>query len=91
MSDAPPPSEDLHVPDDDAARWQAAKQVRFEHPQWVVIWIARTAQFQAYPNFAAPRGTAPTARTAEDLAAQMEQIEQAARKPRRRPAQASER
>ncbi len=90
MSDAPPPSETLHVPDDDAARWQAAKQVRSEHPQWVVIWIAGTGQFKAYPKFAAPRGTAPT-QTAEDLTAQMEQIEQAARKPRRRPAQASER
>jgi len=25
----------------DATRWQAAKQLRAEHPAWLVIWVAR--------------------------------------------------
>lgn len=83
MSDVPL-GEPAQASDDDAACWQAAKQIRDERPGWVVIWIARTRQFKAYPKFPAPRGTAPTAQTPEDLAAQMEQIERATRRPRGR-------
>jgi hypothetical protein len=50
MSEAPPPGEAALHHDDDAACWQAAKQIRQEHPNWVVIWIARIGQFRAYPN-----------------------------------------
>jgi hypothetical protein len=32
----------------DSARWQAAKQLRAEHPKWLVIWVARTQRFHAY-------------------------------------------
>ena len=27
---------------DDGARWQAARQLRAEHPAWLIIWVART-------------------------------------------------
>ena len=81
MSDVPPSGEAAQTSDDDAARWQVAKQIRAERPGWVVIWIARTRQFKAYPKFSAPRGTAPTAETPEDLVAQVEQIERATRRP----------
>lgn len=77
MNEVPPPDETDLAPADDAACWQAAKIIRQEHPDWVVIWIARTGQFRAYPKFAAPRGTAPTAQTPEQLAAQMDQVERA--------------
>ena len=82
MSEAPPPGEAAAPPDEEAACWRAARQIREERPGWVVIWIARTGQFKAYPKFAAPRGTAPTAQTPDQLTAQMEQVEQAARRPR---------
>ena len=65
----------------DEACWEAAKRIREERPGWVVIWLARANQFKAYPKFRAPRGTAPAARTPEDLAAQMEEIEQAGCRP----------
>ena len=91
MSDVQPPGDALLPADDDAAHWQAAKRIREERPGWVVIWLARSSQFKAYPKFRAPRGTALAARTPEDLAAQMEQIEQAARRPRSRSGQASDR
>jgi hypothetical protein len=84
MSQAPPPGEAALSTDKEAACWQAAKKIREERPGWVVIWIARTGQFKAYPKFAAPRGTAPTAQTADQLIAQMEQVEQAARRQRGR-------
>jgi len=42
------------TPDEDAARWQAAKQLRQQRPGWVVIWLARTGQYRAYPLFKAP-------------------------------------
>lgn len=47
----------LELPDDEAC-WQAAKQIREERPHWVVIWLARTGQFKAYPKFRASSGTA---------------------------------
>jgi hypothetical protein len=65
------------LPDDEAC-WQAARQIREERPRSLVIWLVRTGQFRAYPKFAAPRGTAPSAKTPAELTAQMEQIEQAA-------------
>jgi hypothetical protein len=82
VSEALPTGETGVALDKDAARWQQAKEVRQQYPDWVVIWIARTGQFRAYPKFRALRGTAPTAQTPEELGAQMEQAERAARKPR---------
>lgn len=69
---------------DDAARWRAAKQLRRENPRWVVIWLASAGCYRAYPLFRAPRGTKLTAASPEQLTGQMNQIRQAARRPRRR-------
>jgi hypothetical protein len=69
--------------DDEAACWEAAKQVRRDHPGWVVIWSARKGEYQARPTFRAPRGTVARAAIPEELTAQMDPIGQAAR---RRPA-----
>ena len=91
MSDGTQSGDATLAPDGEAARWQAAKRIREERPRWVVIWLARTGQFKAYPKFAAPRGTTPSAQTPAELTAQMEQIEQAARRPRGRPADGTRR
>jgi hypothetical protein len=64
--------------DDQAAHQEAAAQIRRQHPGWVTVWVPHLGQYRAYPLFRAPRGTALTARTPADLAAQMDQIEQAA-------------
>jgi hypothetical protein len=84
MSDAPAARDDSPAEADDTARWQAAKQLRQDHPGWIVIWLSQIGQYRAYPKFRAPRGTAPTALTTEQLAAQMNQIERTARRPRPR-------
>jgi hypothetical protein len=77
---------DIDGPDhgDDAACWQAAKQLRAQHPGWVIIWLARIRRYRARPLFRAPRDTVLTAQTTEELAAQMDRAEQAARRPRTR-------
>jgi hypothetical protein len=69
---------------DEADHLQAAARIRREHPGWVVIWVARTGRYHAYPLFRTPRGTAVTAATPDELAAQMDRIRQAARSPRAR-------
>jgi len=76
---------------DDAARWQAAKQLRAEHPKWLVIWVPRTQRFHAYPLAASRAGVSELTDTAPArLAAQMEQADRAAAsrpaRPRRAPA-----
>ena len=70
---------------DDASCRQAAAKVRRERPAWVVIWVARTSRFRAWPLFRAPHGTGLTATTPDDLITQMLQVEQAAQAPRARP------
>jgi hypothetical protein len=64
---------------DDAARWQAAKQLRAEHPGWLVIWVARTQRYHAY-LLASSRAEASGLTDTEpaELAAQMQQVERAA-------------
>ena len=56
---------------DDAAHWRAVERLRSEHPRWVVIWLASAHSYRAYPLFRAPRETALTAATPEELAHQM--------------------
>jgi len=68
---------------DDASQRQAAAQLRRQHPGWVVIW-APAGHFTARPLFRAPRGTCLTAQTPEEMTAQMDQVEQAADRPRGR-------
>ena len=72
------------TPDEEAARWQDAKQLRQQRPAWLVIWLARTGQFRAYPLFRARPGTALIAPTSSELAAQIDQAEHAAARPRAR-------
>ena len=72
------------APDEEAARWQAAKQLRQQRPAWLVIWLARTGQFRAYPLFRARPGIVLTAPTTRELAAQMDHAEQNAPRPRAR-------
>jgi hypothetical protein len=76
---------------DDAARRQAAKQLRAEHPKWLVIWVPRTQRFHAC-LLASSRAEASklTGTDPAGLAAQMQQAERdaASRRaaPRRSPA-----
>lgn len=68
----------------DQARWRAAKQLRREKPGWLVIWVAQAGRFHAYP-LTGPRKSIPlTGQTTDDLAARIDQAEQAARQPRGR-------
>jgi hypothetical protein len=85
MNEAQPPETgDALAPDDEPAHRQAAAQLRRERPRWVVFWLGRTGQYRAWPLFRAPRGTSLTADTAEQMAAQMDEAEQAARRSRAR-------
>jgi hypothetical protein len=70
---------------DEAARWEAAAQVRADHPGWVVIWAQLRGEFQARPLFRAPRGTVATGQTPADLIARMTTIQAAASHCARRP------
>jgi hypothetical protein len=72
------------TPDDETARWQDAKQLRQQRPAWLVIWLAQTGQFRAYPLFRARPRTVLTAPTTGELAAQRDHAEQAASRPRAR-------
>ncbi len=89
MSPAPPPGAGSGpAGEDDAGRLREAARLRREHPGWVVLWLAHLRQFRAYPLVQARHGTALTAATSGDLAAQISHTAQAARKtpPRSNPA-----
>jgi hypothetical protein len=69
-----------HTPvGDDAACWEAAAQIRRDHPGWVVIWSVRKGEYQARP-FRVPRDTVAAGATPEELTARMDEIKQAARR-----------
>ena len=70
--------------DQDAEHVQAAARLRRQRPRRVIVWAAPMRRYTAAPLFPAPRGTRPTAQTPGELAAQMDQVEQAARRPRAR-------
>ena len=76
MTDGAPGS--LPTATDEAGRWLAVRRLRREHPRWVVIWLASAGCYRAYPLFRAPQGTALTAPTPDELAAQMNQFRPAA-------------
>jgi hypothetical protein len=64
----------------DGERWREAAQLRHDHVGWAVIWLAEAGEFRAYGRLpGARRDTALSAKTANDLAAQIEQAEQSAR------------
>src|SRR5580692_810758 len=55
----------------EAERWREVARLRNEHPDYVIIWLAPTRQFRAYPLKNARRADALTAVTATDLAEQI--------------------
>ena len=69
---------------DDQENVQAAIELRRQRPQWVVVWSVSLRRFSASPLFRAPHGTELTAPTITELAALMDQAEQAARSPHSR-------
>jgi hypothetical protein len=68
------------APDHDMACHQAAKELRLQHPRWVVLWISGTGRYHGYPLWT-QRSVIVTAEQPAELAALMEQAEQAARRP----------
>lgn len=68
------------APDHDMASHQAAKDLRRQHPRWVVLWISGTGRYHGYPLWT-QRPVIVTAEQPAELAALMEQAEQAARRP----------
>ena len=55
----------------EAERWREVARLRNEHPDYVIIWLAPTRQFRAYPLKNARRADALTGVTAADLAEQI--------------------
>jgi hypothetical protein len=55
----------------EAERWLEVARLRNEHPDYVIIWLAPTRQFRAYPLRNPQRADALTAVTAVDLAEQI--------------------
>jgi hypothetical protein len=77
---ASPGDEADHGDEDDAKRWQEAKQMRCEHRGWVVVWLAPESEFRAYRRLpGARRDTALSAATASDMKRQIRQAEGPAR------------
>jgi hypothetical protein len=69
----------------DLPYWETATRIRQERPLWVVIWLAREDRYRAYPKFRAPAGmTSANGTTPEELLADMDRIEGAARRPQGR-------
>jgi hypothetical protein len=67
------------TPGQDAEQLRAAARLRDQRPGWVIVWAAPLRCYSATPLFRAPRGTHLHAATTEELAALMDQVEQAAR------------
>jgi hypothetical protein len=65
---------------DDMAFLQTAKELRNEHPQWVIIWVSETSQYHAYPLFRTRRDISVRAAEPADLIAQLSKFEQATHK-----------
>jgi hypothetical protein len=85
VSDVPPPAGlDTVAHDDDTGCLQAAKRLRSDHPRWVIIWVARTRLYHAYPLFRTRRGINVKAADPADLVTQMSDVEQASPSSRRR-------
>jgi hypothetical protein len=85
MTGSPGPADsDPDNADQDADNVQAAIELRRQRPTWVVVWSSPLRRFSAAPLFRAPRGPDLTAATISELAALMDQAEQAARRPRPR-------
>ncbi len=72
------------APDAAEQNVRAAARLRDQRPGWVVTWAPPLRRFTASPLFRAPCGTHLSAETTEELAVLMDQVEQAARRPRAR-------
>jgi hypothetical protein len=78
MSDVSPPADlAAAVAADDMAALQTAKRLRSDHPRWVIIWVARTCQYHAYPLFRTRRDIRVRAAEPADLVARLNDIERA--------------
>jgi hypothetical protein len=67
------------------ARWREAARLRAERRGWIVIWLAPENCFRAYRRLpGARRDTALSAATAGEMAALIDQVEQATTGPGRR-------
>lgn len=55
----------------DKERWAEAATLRSEHSHWVIIWLAASREFRAYPLSQRHGAGALTAATAAELAQQI--------------------
>jgi hypothetical protein len=70
--------------DDQRGCQEAAARLRREHQGWIIIWLTAESQFRAYGRLpGSRRDTTLSAATSINLAAQISQAEQAARRPAR--------
>lgn len=68
----------------DASCWREAARLRREHRGWIVIWLAREGCYKAYKRMpGAPRDTALSGATADQMAEQIRRAEQAKARPAR--------
>jgi hypothetical protein len=72
-------------PGDEDDRWREAASLRRRFPEWVVIWLARTAEFRAYRLPGAHTVTTVSAPTAGELAARIATAGQRSPQPRSAP------
>jgi hypothetical protein len=79
--DAGPDDSGLSCAEQDAQNVQAAIELRRQRPGWVIVWSCPLRRFSAGPLFRAPCIPDLTAATISELAAQIDQAEQAARRP----------
>ena len=76
----PPATGSAPTPDHDVACHQAARELRLQHPRWIVLWISGTGRYHGYPLYT-QRSVVLTAEQPAELAALMEQAEQATLRP----------
>ena len=91
MTTPAPEAGDVATPPsgDEAACRQAAKRLREKYPRWVVIWVARTARYYAYPLASSRTGAGLTDTAPAGLGAKIEQAERAQASRHARPRQTS--
>jgi hypothetical protein len=58
-------------PEADEERWADAARLRSEYPDWVILWLAASREFRAYPLSRRHGAGALTAATAAELAQQI--------------------
>lgn len=72
VPDTTPDHKRDHKREDDAQRWQEAKELRKAHRGWIIIWLASHAEFRAYRRLPGTRrDNALGAHTASDMKTQI--------------------